>query len=143
MIFLASAPTVHLRLGVAAVAWLVAVMWLVSLGLTGLGFIVAWPLDSTQGFHAIMNLFLLPLWFLSGALFPPSGAPVWLQWVMKCNPLSYGLVALRQGLYWDQPQLLEPWPSRTVTLLVSAVFAVAMFAVAVVMARRTTMGDLL
>ena len=143
LVFVLLAPTVHLHLGLAAAGWLTAMMFLIAFGLTGLGFIVAWPLDSTQGFHAIMNLFLLPLWFLSGALFPPSGAPAWLQWVMKCNPLSYGLAALRQGLYWDQPPTAEWLPTRTVTLLVNAGFAVAMLAVASIMARRTTRGDLL
>lgn len=135
-IFVLLAPLVHVHLTVPGMLWLVLVMWLLSVGLTGLGFCVAWPLDSTAGFHAIMNLFLLPLWFLSGALFPPSGAPVWLQWVMKCNPLSYGLAALRDGLYWEKSS------ASLSALTVSAAFAVAMFLISGWLARRTTRGDL-
>ena len=52
----------------------VGVMFVVSFALTGLGFCIAWRMTSTQGFHAIMNLFLMPMWFLSGALFPPGSA---------------------------------------------------------------------
>jgi ABC-2 type transport system permease protein len=45
-----------------------------------------------------MNLFLMPMWLLSGSFFPVSGAPAWLQFVMMANPLTYGLRALRRVL---------------------------------------------
>ena len=70
-----------------------------SFALTALGFAIAWPMDSTQAFHAIINLFLIPLWLLSGALFPISGASMWLRVLMRINPLTYGVEALRQLLY--------------------------------------------
>ena len=56
-------------------------------------------MDSTQAFHAIINLFLIPLWLLSGALFPLSNAAYWLSLLMRINPLTYGVEALRQLLY--------------------------------------------
>ena len=59
-------------------------------GLTALSLCVAWPMDSTAGFHAVMNLFLMPMWFLSGAVFPVSGAPWPMQILMYLNPLTYG-----------------------------------------------------
>src|SRR6266576_1144685 len=62
--------------------------------LAALGFCIAWRMSSTQGFHAIMNLFLLPMWFLSGAMFPVKGAWGGLRWVMRLNPLTYGVAAL-------------------------------------------------
>ena len=71
-------------------------LFTIAFGLTGLGFLIAWKMDSTQGFHAIMNLFLIPLWLLSGSLFPASGAAGWLGTVMAANPLTYGVAALRQ-----------------------------------------------
>lgn len=77
----------------------VLVLFVTAFALTALGFIIAWRMDSTQGFHAIMNLFLMPMWFLSGALFPPAGAPAWLEWVMRLNPLTYGVLGLRHS--WD------------------------------------------
>jgi ABC-2 type transport system permease protein len=63
------------------------------------GIALAWISGSTSGYHAVMNLLLLPLWFLSGALFPPEGAPAWLGWVMRFDPLTYGLAALRHALH--------------------------------------------
>jgi ABC-2 type transport system permease protein len=67
-------------------------------GLSAVGFLIAWTLESTQGFHAIMNLVLMPLWMMSGALFPPDGASPWMQWIIAANPLTYGVVALRCAL---------------------------------------------
>ena len=137
LIFLAFTPFVGVTLSVVSVAWLVMVMFLVSFALTGLGFVIAWQLSSTQGFHAIMNLFLIPLWLLSGAVFPASGAPRWLGWVMKLNPLTYGVTAVRDGLYWNAPH-----PEAHLSAAVTTVFAVAMFALAMLSARRVTAGDL-
>jgi len=82
-----------------AVAAAVGVMALVGFALTNLGLLIAWRMDSTQGFHAIMNLVLIPLWLLSGSLFPIEGAPAWLRGVMLVNPLSYCLSATRHMLY--------------------------------------------
>ena len=85
-------------LGAGTIAALLAILALLAFGLTGLGFLIAWTLDSTQGFHAIMNLFLVPMWLLSGALFPASGAAVWMQWLMWINPLTYGVSAVRSTM---------------------------------------------
>jgi ABC-2 type transport system permease protein len=75
-----------------------AVVALVSFEITALGFTIAWPMDSTQAFHAIVNLILLPLWLLSGALFPADKASGWLGRIMLLNPLTYGVDALRNAL---------------------------------------------
>src|SRR5205085_8204049 len=76
-------------------------MFIISFALTALGLCIAWRMNSTQGFHAIMNLFLMPMWFLSGALFPVAGAWRGLQIVMRLNPLTYGLAGIRQAMYWS------------------------------------------
>lgn len=72
-------------------------MTLIAVALTGLGFSLAWKMDSTQGFHAIMMVFLLPMWLLSGAFFR-HGAEGWLGGVVAANPLTYGVAALRHRL---------------------------------------------
>jgi len=142
LVFVLLAPLVGLSLSVVSVIWLIVVMFLLSFALTGLGFLIAWRMDSTQGFHAIMNLFLIPLWLLSGAVFPASGAPAILRWAMMCNPVSYGVTAIRQGLYWNIPLATAGLPSRETNLCVTAIFAVAMFVLSLRAARRTTRGDL-
>jgi ABC-2 type transport system permease protein len=76
----------------------IGVMAVLSIGLTALGLLLAWPMDSTAGFHAIMNLLLMPMWFLSGAVFPLDSAPHWLRVVMVVNPLTYGQRAFSRTL---------------------------------------------
>jgi ABC-2 type transport system permease protein len=77
---------------------LAAVLFLLAFALTALAAAIAWWLDSTQGFHAIMNLFLIPMWLLAGTLFPVAGTPGWLGTLMRVNPLTYGVAALRRAI---------------------------------------------
>ena len=80
----------------------ILVMVLLSFALTALGFCLAWRMTSTQGFHAIMNLFLMPLWFLSGALFPGPRAPR--HGVARCGrPVTGALRGGRPGVRPGEP----------------------------------------
>lgn len=99
IILLILTPFIGIHLGLISFLLIFALLALISFGLTGLGFLIAWRMESTQGFHAIMNLFLIPLWLLSGALFPPSGAAGWLRAAMMINPLTYGVEGLRSIFY--------------------------------------------
>ncbi len=135
LIFLVAAPAVGIALVPAQLALVVAILFLTALGLTGLGFLIAWGLDSTQGFHALINLLLVPLWMLSGALFPPSGASGWIRWVMKLNPLTYGLAAMRHGLYLKDPARGADLPSLAVSLVVTAAFSAVTLVASLVMVR--------
>lgn len=101
LLFVLLAPAVGIELHPVQFLLIGGILFLIASALTGLGFAVAWKLDSVQGFHAVVNLFLIPMWLLSGALFPSSGASGWVQWSMKLNPLTYGMAALRRLFYWD------------------------------------------
>lgn len=136
VIFLLFAPLVGIHLGPAQLLLLVGVLFLVATGLTGLGFLIAWGLDSTQGFHALINLLLVPLWMLSGALFPPSGASGWIRFVMKLNPLTYGLAAMRHLLYFGEPGQAAEMPSLALALAVTAGFSALTLLAALIMVRR-------
>ena len=105
----------------------IGMMVLIAFALTGLGFLIAWRMDSTQGFHAIMSVFLLPMWLLSGSLFPPEGTSPWLYWMITLNPLTYGLAAFRHILYGAHaPATLPSFGlSMAVTLAFAGVMAVA------------------
>jgi ABC-2 type transport system permease protein len=91
-------------------------------------------MDSTSGFHAIINLFLIPLWLLSGSLFPLSGASFWIRVLMRINPLTYGTEALRALLFPGTAMDL----SIGMSLTILAVFTAVMFALAFFMANRRT-----
>src|SRR6201992_801583 len=69
LIFLLFSPLAGVHPSLAGVLLAAAVILLISFEITALGFTIAWPMDSTQAFHAIVNLILLPLWLLSGFLF--------------------------------------------------------------------------
>jgi ABC-2 type transport system permease protein len=103
LLLLPLAPFVGIPLSLLQVLALAGVMVLVSFGLTALGFVFAWRLDSTHGFHALVNLFLIPMWLLSGALFPISGASSWVAWIMRLNPLTYSMNLLRGVLFMNDP----------------------------------------
>ena len=102
-VFLFLAPFLGILLGPSQLVLVMGIMMLISLNLSALGFVIAWQLDSIQGFHAVMNIVLIPMWLLSGALFPLSGASGWVRVIMLVNPLTYGMSALRQSLYFGLP----------------------------------------
>ena len=96
-------------MGTIALNWTVIPLMLllavIAVGMCSLGMIVAWPMDSTQGFHAIMMLGLMPMWLLSGSFFP---IPAWggvgigqqlLGGIMRVNPLSYAMTEMRRLMY--------------------------------------------
>jgi ABC-2 type transport system permease protein len=132
LIFLVFAPLVGIHLTLGSFGLVVLTVFLVSFALTALGFAIAWPMDSTQSFHAIINLFLIPLWLLSGALFPLSKASKWILAVMYVNPLTYGVEALRTLMY---PAATHPFTlgASISTLLLFTLF---MFGLAFAMANR-------
>jgi len=112
------------------------ILGLVALSVTALGFATAWGTDSTQGYHAIMNLLLMPMWVLSGAFFPLTGAPAWLQLLMRLNPMTYALAALRGSFYRDEPvSALTQIPMSTALTVVIG-FGGLMFGTAVWVAHR-------
>lgn len=132
--FLAFAEAAGLHVSPAGYAWATANLLLCSLGLTGIGFCIAWKLDSTQGFHAVMNLFLIPMWMLSGALFPVSTAPRWLRLVMRLNPVTYSVAGLQQAL---SPHSAAPLASLRLCLWILAVFALVAIAASAWVAGRS------
>lgn len=135
--FLLLAPAAGLSLAPMRVLAVIGVMALVGFGLTSIGLVIAWRMESTQGFHAIMNLILIPIWLLSGAFFPSEGLPAPLSWIMRIDPLTYGLAALRRCLYpgWSVP--LTGVPELPVALALATAFSLAAMAAAVMTARRS------
>jgi len=135
LIFLVFAPALGIHFTFASFGLTVLTVFLVAFSLTALGFIIAWPMDSTQAFHAIINLFLIPLWLLSGSLFPLSGASLWIRAVMLVNPLTYGTEALRSLLF---PGSASTSLSLSVNFAVLATFTLVMFVLSFLVANRRT-----
>jgi ABC-2 type transport system permease protein len=133
LLFLVLAPLAGVAVGPGRFLAAAGVMTVVAFGLTNLGLLIAWRMESTQGFHAIMNLLLIPIWLLSGAFFPPTGVARPLAWLMTVDPLTYGLAALRACLDPPSAATLPPLP---LSLGVAVAFAGVACAGAVATAAR-------
>ena len=139
LLLLVLAPLAGLPLSLRAALAALGVMALLAWALAGLGLLLAWRMDSTQGFHALMNLVLMPMWLLSGAFFPLAGAPAWLEWVMKANPMTYGMAALRRTLYLDSAASIggvDQLPPLMTSLGIITVFGLVTLVLASRLARR-------
>jgi daunorubicin resistance ABC transporter membrane protein len=125
---------------------ILATLTATAVGFTALGFAMAWWIDSTQGYHGVMSVALIPLWMLSGAMFPASGSHGWIRAVMAVNPMTYAVSAVRRGLgsgaagpggAASVDALLVSWSSPTLELGVTLGFAIlAVWAAAALCRRR-------
>ncbi|MBI3469704.1 MAG: ABC transporter permease [Planctomycetes bacterium] len=140
ILFLVLSPAAGIRPSVASVLLASVVVCLLAFALTGVGFLVAWPMESVQGFHSIMNLFLIPMWLLSGALFPDAGAYAPIRWAMMLNPLSYGVEALRMALYWEHWTWDHSAAWMVACLGVTVLFGTATLTASVLVASRPSRG---
>lgn len=138
LLFLVFAPLIGIRIGVEQFLIVLLIVFLAAFSLTALGFAIAWRMESAQGFHAIINLFLIPLWLLSGALFPIGGASRWIKWLMEINPLTYSVDGLQLAMFpATHPATILPlWPSIGVLAGFTAVVFLAGFIIA---NRRSTL----
>ena len=92
----------------------------ISVGLAGVGLLIASFTDSMEGFNLIMSFVVLPIFLLSGALFPVSGLPNFLQVTVYLDPLTYGVDALRHIILGQGAIALH------ISVIVILVFAVVM-----------------
>jgi len=134
-LFLLLAPLAGFPWGSVDWPLLAAALGLAAVGLAALGFAVAWLVDNVQGYHAIQMTLLVPLWIVSGAMFPAGPERPVLAAVLRANPVAYAVSATRVALGGPgAPGALPGTPARD--LLVLALFAGANLALAVLVARR-------
>jgi ABC-2 type transport system permease protein len=96
LIMLVLAPLLGVPLSPALVLTLVPVVVILSLGLSGLGILIASFMQSQQGFQMLVQILIFPLIFLAGVFFPVNDVPGWMEVISKVNPLTYGVDAIRQ-----------------------------------------------
>src|SRR5262249_2167244 len=133
MIVLAFAPLAGIPLALRQLTPLAGVVFLVSFTLTALGFLIAWKFDSTQGYHAVMNLLLLPMWLLAGAVFSINSASGPIHAVMLVNPLTYStalLTALLTG------SAAGGSPSPAASFAITMAFGVALLVASAALANQ-------
>jgi ABC-2 type transport system permease protein len=119
------APLVGVKLTPAIVLMSIIVMFLIAVAITGLGIMIAARMKEMEGFQMIVNFIIMPIFFLSGALFPLDRLPQWLSILTRIDPLTYGVDLLRHVMLG-----IGAIPSA-LSLVVILAFSVFMFAVAV------------
>lgn len=130
------APFLGLGVGVLDFLAMLILMALVALAITALGLFVASFLTSLEGFNVIMNFIVLPMFFLSGALYPVGSLPPYIKVFAYINPLCYGVDSFKHVLLPGSGRLAAEFPMLLDIALVS-IFAVAFtFASAFVFERR-------
>jgi ABC-2 type transport system permease protein len=131
LLFLVFAPLAGVSVSVLLLPSVIAAIFLIAFTLTGMGFVIAWKMETTSGFHAIMNLLLVPMWMVSGSLFPMSTAHGWIRALMWVNPLTYS-IALLNGLL----QIPGGMPPLLPSLIVTAAFGLILLLLSGMMANQ-------
>jgi ABC-2 type transport system permease protein len=131
LIFLIFAPLAGFHPDIPELAALALYIFLIAFTLTAFGFTMAWRMESTSGFHAIMNLVLFPMWIVSGAVFPMATAHGWIKALMWVNPMTY-CVSLLDGAL----RRIDAMPSEATSLAVTAAFGLLLLATSGRMAAR-------
>ena len=129
MILLAFAPLAGVHISLLDVLPVAGAIFLIAFTLTGLGFVIAWKMDSSAGFHGVMMMLLVPMWMVSGALFPMATAHVAIRAIMWANPLTYS-ISLLNGLLGLPNATPGPSESALVTAGFGLVLLLAAGAVA-------------
>lgn len=105
LVVLLTLPMLGVQLTVLGVLGAIGALACISIALIGMGLALAWMVDSTQGFHGVMNALLMPMWLTSGAVFPVDDAAGWLRAIALINPLTWCHAAMRAslGMHSDLP----------------------------------------
>ncbi|MBR9689534.1 MAG: ABC transporter permease [Candidatus Altiarchaeota archaeon] len=123
ILILTLAPLLGVKLSLIMILQSLVIMFLVAIGFVSLGLIIASFLDSFEGFGMIMNFLVMPLFFLSGALFPLEQVPAWLKTISMLDPVTYGVDALRTIILGESVFPMQ----MNLTVLIS--FAIVMFTI--------------
>lgn len=99
MVMLSFAGVVHVPYSPLLLAKLVGTLLLLALTMTAIGIMIAARLSAIQSFMAVMQMFIMPLYFLSGAMFPLTGLPAWLTVLTRLNPLTYAIDPMRRIMF--------------------------------------------
>ncbi|KYC45763.1 MAG: ABC-2 type transporter [Candidatus Methanofastidiosum methylothiophilum] len=113
LIILVFSPLLGIELTLLKVLLVVPLMFFISFTISGIGIIIAARMESFEGFNLIINFIIMPMFLLSGAIFPISNLPSWLSAIVNINPLSYGVDIMR----WVMTGVTERGPFLDLVVL--------------------------
>jgi ABC-2 type transport system permease protein len=93
------APLVGVSYSPSLIVEILALQLLLAFSITAFGVMAAARVTQLQSFMALMQLIILPLFFLSGAIYPVSGLPRWLEILNRLDPLTYAVDAMRRAVF--------------------------------------------
>ena len=96
LILLILAPVIGVKLTLGSVLALIPLVFVLAFALSSMGVAIASRMKSMQGFQVVVNFLMMPMFFLSGALFPLSGLPTWMTVLTRLDPAAYGMDPLRR-----------------------------------------------
>ena len=99
LIVLALAWAVHVPYSVALVAGVIGIQLLLAFAITAFGIMVAIRIKQMQSFMGVMQMVVMPMYFISGAMFPASGLPTWLTVLNRIDPLAYAVDPMRRLVF--------------------------------------------
>ena len=133
IIILFFAPLIGVSLSIPQLFLVLPLMFLIAFALTSLGIVVAARMATMEGFQMVMNFLVMPLFLLSGAMFPITKLPGWLKGLTIIDPLTYGVDALRIIMLGPKAGAY----SLVSDLTIVTVFGAAMIVLAVFMFKGT------
>lgn len=116
-------PFMHLNSGITGVLLLIPAMVLTALTFSAMGVALAARFTSATVFPVVINTVILPMYFLSGAMYPLKPAPGWMQKLAHLDPVAYGVDLLRGALLGRDSMFFDPLLSITVLTVVLVVLA--------------------
>ncbi|TVP89033.1 MAG: ABC transporter [Alkalicoccus sp.] len=136
-------PFLGLSYDFTALLQVIPFMFLFACALSGLGLLFASVIRSTQGFQMTVQILVMPMIFLSGALFPVNNMPAWMDVIVKINPVTYGVDVMKKIMIDVEslsPAVIEAMGlnitvfGRQVTILEEILFIIFFTAVLVLLA---------
>ena len=128
------APILGVSLNPLILLELLALMFLVAFAISSMGILVASRLKTMESFQMIINFFVMPMFFLSGAFFPLRQLPRWMAVVVRLDPVAYGVDPMRRVLLGSELapgiQIGSYHLGTAADVAILAVFAAAMLALA-------------
>lgn len=118
IIILAMFPFIGLKLGFLQIITVIFICASLSFCISTFGIVIATFYDSYESFSVIMNFIIMPMFFLSGAMYPVKLLPDILKFVAKLNPLTYGIDALKHAIFPQKIGIMSPDFSIIVSILV-------------------------
>ncbi len=145
LLVIAISPLVGIPYNAALIAELLALALLLAFAITAFGVMFAARVNQMQSFMALMQMAIMPMFFLSGTLFSVALLPTWLAVLNRLDPLTYAVEPMRRAIFSHVPisaaarHALDPgvtwWGWRVPTAVEAAVIAVlglAMLSIAIV-----------